>query len=361
MHNKIISIHQLRGFAVIFVILFHFRSYLNEVYTQKDLGNILFGSGAFGVDLFFMISGFIIVASTEKRITAAQFIIRRFFRVYPTFIFVFIIGILSAYNSEPLEKLLRSLLLIHKDYSKPSPGFGYNTLGPAWTLTYELYFYFIFSISLIVSRENRVLISSILITLPLVIIQLYVTGSITLAGTGAIQIPSETTLYGVIRFISSPILIEFVIGMFLYTLYHKVEHMRNSYSGIILFLCIGIFFTFYFTPRDYDIANFGMDGYGFWSLFLMIGFLQYEKSTHFSGLESLNFLGDISYSLYISHYLIINILNHYHPDFWINLTGLSKIIFIVTFCISVACIIHYFIEKPSIRIGKMLEFKLKNN
>ena len=56
MNNKILSIHQLRGIAALLVVLFHFRGYLNGIYAQKDLGYILFGAGAFGVDLFFMIS-----------------------------------------------------------------------------------------------------------------------------------------------------------------------------------------------------------------------------------------------------------------------------------------------------------------
>ncbi|RAY33797.1 acyltransferase, partial [Enterobacter kobei] len=90
--NKIQSIHLLRGMAALFVVLFHFRGYLNGVYAQKDLGTILFGSGAFGVDLFFMISGFIIALSTQSITSKTVFAIRRFFRIYPAFIVIFIIG-----------------------------------------------------------------------------------------------------------------------------------------------------------------------------------------------------------------------------------------------------------------------------
>ncbi|HFS2043979.1 TPA: acyltransferase, partial [Escherichia coli] len=47
--NKLDSIQVLRGIAVLLVIAFHFRVYLNGVYAQKDLGDILFGIGEVGV------------------------------------------------------------------------------------------------------------------------------------------------------------------------------------------------------------------------------------------------------------------------------------------------------------------------
>ncbi|MBM7202884.1 acyltransferase family protein, partial [Citrobacter freundii] len=64
--NKLNSIQFLRGFAAVFVVAFHFRVALNDVYAQTNLGDLLFSNGAFGVDLFFVISGFIIHYSTMR-------------------------------------------------------------------------------------------------------------------------------------------------------------------------------------------------------------------------------------------------------------------------------------------------------
>lgn len=49
------------------VVGFHYRTSLNGVYAQTNLGDLLFLNGAFGVDLFFIISGFIIVYSTKNK------------------------------------------------------------------------------------------------------------------------------------------------------------------------------------------------------------------------------------------------------------------------------------------------------
>jgi len=59
--RKLDSIQFLRGIAVLLVVAFHFRQYINSVYAQSDLGDRLFGLGEVGVDIFFVISGFIIV------------------------------------------------------------------------------------------------------------------------------------------------------------------------------------------------------------------------------------------------------------------------------------------------------------
>jgi peptidoglycan/LPS O-acetylase OafA/YrhL len=66
--NMVKSIHYLRGIAALFVVLFHLRGYVNNTYVQSNLGDLLFVNGAFGVDLFFVISGFIICFATQKRI-----------------------------------------------------------------------------------------------------------------------------------------------------------------------------------------------------------------------------------------------------------------------------------------------------
>ncbi|EFH0672509.1 acyltransferase, partial [Escherichia coli] len=93
--NKLDSIQVLRGIAVLLVIAFHFRVYLNGVYAQKDLGDILFGIGEVGVDIFFVISGFIITYSSMNKAKNRPmvFAAKRFFRLYPVYFIILTLAI----------------------------------------------------------------------------------------------------------------------------------------------------------------------------------------------------------------------------------------------------------------------------
>ncbi|MCZ5509360.1 acyltransferase family protein [Escherichia coli] len=69
------------------VVFYHLKARLNDVYAQENLGDLLFNSGAFGVDLFFVISGFIICYATDRKDKnmAAKYLVSRFFLEYILF------------------------------------------------------------------------------------------------------------------------------------------------------------------------------------------------------------------------------------------------------------------------------------
>lgn len=62
--NKIESLQILRGLAALAVVMFHYRFRLVEDGASMVIPNKLFGWGSIGVDLFFVISGFIMVYVT---------------------------------------------------------------------------------------------------------------------------------------------------------------------------------------------------------------------------------------------------------------------------------------------------------
>lgn len=347
MNQKILSIHYLRGIAALLVVFFHFRFYLNDVYVQKDLGNLMFGGGAFGVDLFFMISGFIIAASTKFNRNVKSFIIKRVFRVYPAFFFVFVIGALTVYSNYSLHELLKAMLFLHIDYSLSSPTFGFNILGPAWTLTYEVYFYSIFIISLLLNPRYRIALCSLLIIIPFLIVQLTYTGGVSLAASGSPAVPVDTVLFPLIRFVGSPIILEFVIGMWLYLAFTSdLIKLSKRASKSIFTLCIFVFLSFYFNE---NLSHFGLTGFGIGAIIILFASLVYEKTIGISENKTLSFLGDISYSLYISHYIVIKMIK------WHSFVGISKFIIVGVICIAIATLIHFYIEKPFIALGKKLD------
>ncbi|EML5900040.1 acyltransferase [Citrobacter freundii] len=358
MNNKILSIHYLRGIAGLMVVFFHFRGYLNDVYSQKDLGLILFKSGAFGVDLFFMISGFIIALSTRNVTSKAIFAVRRFFRIYPAFILVFIFGILTVYSSEPTINILKGIFFIHRDYSTTSPEFGLNVLGPAWTLTYEIYFYSLFVLAMCFTHRYRTILSSIFLLAPIVILQLYYNGQLSLNSSAAANVSPDNIAFGLLRFMSSPIITEFVVGMIFYEIFSRVRFtIKNEVAVFALFVCSGFFITCYFSNI---LFGFGLNKFGLMSAVLLFGFLIYDKSIGFKENKLLTFLGDISFSIYISHYVFISMMNLYKPDFYMQITGLGRFFMMTTITISVGTLVHFYVEKPFILIGKRIEKSISN-
>ncbi|MBE4968733.1 acyltransferase, partial [Enterobacter cloacae complex sp. P11RS] len=231
---KIYSIHYLRGIAALFVVLFHFRGYLNNVYAQSNLGDLLFSKGAFGVDLFFVISGFIICFATEKEECNAslKFVIRRFFRIYPLLILsmsvYFLAVILRPESHDLMMWFIWSIIPLHVDYHAGAPFFGYNMLGIAWTLTYEISFYFIFLIAMSISHKYRMLISSIAIVSMVFITQM-LSGSPTLDGLNNNYIINDF-----ITLISSPIYIDFVYGIATYCIFKKFKLSESRRCGGII-------------------------------------------------------------------------------------------------------------------------------
>ena len=168
---KLQSIQALRGLAALLVVFYHIRSLeiigiAENGFTEQAWTGGVFTNGYAGVDLFFVISGFIMVFVTRDAGTgvkaAADFLFARATRIYPVwwgfagFMAAYMIGVhgLSGMGkgwgaisrSEPLVPyLVKSFLLV------PQPEFP--ILGVGWTLVHEMYFYAVFTVLMLLPRK----------------------------------------------------------------------------------------------------------------------------------------------------------------------------------------------------------------
>lgn len=350
-NNKIQSIHYLRGIAALLVVGFHARQMLNGMFGIKDLGNFLLLNGQAGVDLFFIISGFIISYSThdKERSSAGSFILRRFFRIYPVFLASLFLCYLVVNHVKPIEisSLIKSALLIHTNYSMHGPFFGYNVLYTAWTLTYELYFYIIFVIAMSINHYHRVLITSTLLLLPGILLQNIYNDEISLSGDMHLNGASIPML----NLFASPMLIEFIYGMLLYKLVSKVN--LSKYSGIILFTCLSFVFICYFS--NFRIGS-GPLNYGIWGLAIIVGLMVFERSHDIGKSRILTVLGDISYSLYLTHVIVIYVMIYYpsYVPMYEKTSGISRFAYMVCASVTFSWLTYEYLEKPFIMIGKRI-------
>ncbi|ECJ2361303.1 acyltransferase [Salmonella enterica] len=354
--DKIFSIQILRGIAALFVVCFHFRYAVNDIYAQKDIGNRLFEFGSFGVDLFFIISGFIMAMSARKNENLSEFFIKRFFRIYPLYFVVLTLYILLSFNEYSLPQIIKSYLLVPIDYKSEMPYYGYSIMAIAWTLTYEFWFYFIFGISKKLSYKNKFIISSVLLSAPVVLVN-----GINIDAFHANYV-LNWGVFNNIQFITNPVVYNFILGILSFNICvfvskHK-ELLRPALSLVLpLLLLYGVIGVVSIRGMGHGINQWG------WYCFIIVTSIviseMYFKDMYAN--SKMVYLGEISFSIYLIHPLLFILVNSYHPfiDVFNSLSGFTRLSCLVAFVVCISHIVYRIIELPTHNIGKEIAKKIK--
>ena len=144
MNDRLAGLDLLRLFAALLVVAYHFlyRGSLGSEYTnvQFGLNDTLLRYGYYGINLFFLISGFVILWTAESK-PWHRFLVARFARLWPAFIACVTItaGAALLYSKAPfqvgLDQWLANLTFV-------APAFGQPFMdGVYWTIVLELVFY----------------------------------------------------------------------------------------------------------------------------------------------------------------------------------------------------------------------------
>src|SRR5579864_8938940 len=156
--RSIPSLDGLRAFSVALVILAHSLAYLPLRGGQYPLLQVAW-LGQSGVDIFFVISGFLITYLLLKEHDASgtirlkNFYFRRFFRIFPPFYaFLAVVGLLWVFHAVPLD--LRSFVNAATYTSNYRGVFGW-VLAHTWSLSLEEQFYLLWPPCLVLfGRRN---------------------------------------------------------------------------------------------------------------------------------------------------------------------------------------------------------------
>ena len=312
LQNKIESIQVLRFFAAFSVMMVHLP---------------IFEFGIWGVDIFFVISGFIMMYVTENN--EKFFLLKRIFRIVPLYwiltlgVFVLAIFIPEVLNNTTanIAHLIKSLFFI--PFDKNGTG-HFPILFLGWTLNFEVIFYFLFSLSLVFFKENRMIACSIFIIIFLVFNKVF----------------SEKNF--IFETYANDIFIEFIFGMVLFMIWKRYKN-KISTNLTNHFMCLTILLVSIFILNYYNFSR--SISYGLPSLILAIYFLFFLNHLKFP--KILVSLGDASYCIYLLHPYVIQffykILEINEYDIIIELV-FTLIISIIVFIISL--LIYKFIEFP---------------
>ncbi|WP_431611648.1 acyltransferase family protein [Chryseobacterium sp. 'Rf worker isolate 10'] len=326
---KLNNLQILRGISALLVCCFHFHKTINI--PGMYLGNILFAQGHIGVPVFFVISGFIITFTTQKinfsKISSQQitlFYKRRIIRVVPLY-YLLTFAVIFLYSHRPgLYELIHSLLFL------PTKEI-YPVLEVGWSLNFEMFFYLIFGFSLLF-KEKR---------------YYFIIGFFVLASVLGYFIHFDSPY---LLMVSNSLNHYFVMGILFALLLNKYTIPKKwaaiiSVIGIVSFILVLLSII----PLDNDWIKLTII-----SIFVF-SFLTFDFVFHLKGNRFLIFLGDVSYSLYLSHSFVEIILKKLKVEVegYLNLPYfLLKIII----AIALASFLYYFVEK---KITHYLKIKLK--
>jgi exopolysaccharide production protein ExoZ len=270
--TPIVSIQYLRAFAALLVVLHHARN--PQLWLYNPMADNVFA--ARGVDIFFVISGFIMYTAARDE-PVATFAWRRFWRVIPLYWLATLtwvgIGLALGTGFSRLN-VARSLALI--PFKNPSfEGHIWPVLVPGWTLMYEMFFYAIFALALI---SGRLVGATTAIVLGLVAVGLL------FSPTGAAGVTY-----------TSPLMIEFVVGIWL-----GVAFRRLRFPVLWPLLPAGIV-----ALPFADLAKFYAMPPGLIPAALIVaGALALEQRIQVPRIATGKLLGDASYSIYLFHTII---------------------------------------------------------
>lgn len=345
--QKIRNIQALRGFAVLAVILFH----LIIIERKYGGGNILLPGflefGMFGVDLFFVISGFVMVTVTRGRFQVVRdallFLYHRASRIYPLY-WVYSLAALGVFLIKPTwvnssqgsqVDILASFLLL--------PAKVLPLVQVGWTLIHEMYFYLIFFLILLAVPERFLLHA------------LAVWGALLLGLRAWIE-PGNPYW----DLILNPLTFEFLSGCVLAVFFYKTKPLplRGGWLTGMAALAVG---AAIFGYLRYHAATGGVSPDGWWRVLiygvpaiLIVFCMTHAEQNGFVFSELFVQTGNASYSLYLSHLFTLNVVGRIwgfvaSPAIFDNVLGI-----VIAFAASIVVgfLSYWWIETPLLKLSR---------
>jgi exopolysaccharide production protein ExoZ len=288
--GEIVSIQQLRGIAAFGVLCFH----------ACSKAGLAFGTGAAGVDIFFVISGFIMwTISVRAPMGPGGFLLRRAVRIIPLYWLasLALVGaalaaptLFPGVRAEPSHVLKSLLFLPHLDPA----GQAYPVIAAGWTLNDEIFFYLLFALAMAVfARGRAVVVSAILLALVLLR-------------------PLADLRHPIAAAFTDPILLEFAAGLWVGAAFTS-GRLPGPRTGIVLALLgaggLAVVHALGLEVSDWRLALWGAP-----ALLIVAGAVSAERGGWVVRAPvlgpALARLGDASYSIYLVHGLLVSAAAH---------------------------------------------------
>ncbi len=348
--NQIGVIQILRAIAALMVVVSHSQ---NDALTQAmrtglDFTRLTVFPWDTGVDLFFVISGFIMVYASQRLFATpgagGTFILRRCIRIVPLYWLITAISlVILAYVAWLGKRSFPSFFEIASSlgfvpFARPEDGQPRPLVAQGWTLNYEMFFYFVFA--LFIGFRRNVAVTGVVLALALAVT------------FGMIVRPSVTVL----AYWSDPIVLEFVLGMLTASIWLRGFRLKRALVLPVILIAMAVLALdldgmTQTGPIAPDLNGFGrLLAYGL-PMAVLFGAIVlaepvFKTQSRLSSFFAL--VGDASYALYLFHPLVIIFARKAYlalgfekaAGFW------PLIVADLPLAVALALVVHMMIEKP---------------
>ncbi len=345
--RKLEIIQLLRAVAVLCVVASHIAHELSGMLAGRisNFNDKLF-PGDFGVDLFFVISGFIMVHTCWNVFgtqgASTDFLKRRIIRIVPLYwvattlmiaVVILYPGKVNTATSD-WQQWLASYLFF--PYAREGDGMVRPVLGLGWSLQYEMFFYALFALVLVLPR--RIAIETLIILL------------VAFSALTPVLTPEAWRGAGLVRFLGHPIMLEFAAGALLGYVYQSGLRLPG-WAGWSL-AALGVVLLVIVPPFNDAIDQWRFIHYGI-PASLMVG-----AAILTCGLDEVRIfkpgreIGEVSYSIYLTHPFVIGAMSVLFSKAGL-VTSMAPLNLLFTFSVSIVVIslvagylVHYWFDLP---------------
>ena len=311
-------------------------------WIPEDKPHYMFLSG--GVDIFFVISGFVMWSLTAGREGGSwDFFIRRLKRIVPLYwlmttamlVVLLVLPGATLTSKFDFHHVVSSYLFIPAIH--PVKGTFEPLLFPGWTLNYEMTFYLLITLALLGPMRMRLGI----ILVPLVL----------LLAMGHFP-HSDRSL---VAFYSNSLLAEFGMGCILgFAIEQGLAEASPSWTGAAM---IGSSVAAFFVMAQLPGLPRGF-AWGVPAALFVGGWVFNERAVGIARVPMLQLLGDASYAIYLSHVLVLSALFQLAHRFVKSTDGeIGASVIMVFACIAAGVGVYWFVERPIIAYFKTPSLK----
>lgn len=327
MKKRLLELDSLRGLAALVVVLYHYFYRYDSIYGHQGVAVDWIFWGKYGVEVFFMVSGFVIFWTLQKLQNPLDFIVSRVSRLYPVYwisvILTYFLVLLCGLDGRDVGffDALINLSMLQGFFKVQSVD------GVYWTLMVEIIFYFWIFILFILKlhQKSEIILCGVVIANVLDIIFL-------------LDISSVLRRLLIFDYMSF-----FVSGICFYKI---INAKKSNWSILVLFFCL------LSTAISYSLSYFP-----FFIALYFVFYLSVSGRLRIMSNRYLVYLGGISYALYLVHqnigYIIINTFYDY------GLEGFFGIITAMIVSLSIAIVLTKYVEKPALMIIRTAYSKIK--